>query len=85
MFRLPRLHQIVGYPKFLRYYWPTSQNSFNMRFLQATIIAFAAFIASSAALKGIVKSWDSEKGIGYITPDDGSPDVYFYRSEVDVS
>ncbi|PPJ50325.1 hypothetical protein CBER1_06444 [Cercospora berteroae] len=54
-----------------------------MRFLQATVIAFAALVASSAALKGTVKSWDDEKGIGYITPDDESPDVYFYRSEVD--
>lgn len=32
---------------------------------------------------GAVKSYDSRKGAGQITPDDGGPDVYFHVSALE--
>ena len=31
---------------------------------------------------GRVKSWDPFRGWGYITPDDGSADVFVFRSDI---
>jgi cold shock protein len=33
-------------------------------------------------VRGRVKSFNKEKGFGFITPDDGGPDIYFHISEV---
>jgi len=35
-------------------------------------------------LKGKVKSWDQSKGLGWITPDDGSKDVFAHFSAIQV-
>ena len=38
--------------------------------------------SSEASLTGTVKWWDSKKGFGFITPNDGGDDVFVHQTEV---
>jgi cold shock protein len=43
----------------------------------------AALLESMAAIEyGAVQLFNDEQGFGFITPDDGGPDLYIHRSEI---
>ena len=45
----------------------------------------ALFSDSASKLTGTVKWFDAKKGYGFITPDDGSPDLFVHHSSIHAS